>query len=60
MLQNSDMPTGFCGTSNIANVAGIQNYGKCCRTLICLVDFAEHQILQMLERFKNAVNVAEY
>ena len=55
MLQNIGISCG-----SIGNIAGIQNHFKCCRIMIRLVNFQEHQILEMLLGFETVVNVAEY
>ena len=60
MLQNIDLSCGFCRTANITKVAVIQKCCECCKLLMCLVDFAEYQIMVMLYRFQNVGKVAEY
>ena len=60
MLQNIDLFSGLYKASNVSNVAGIPKYNKCCRILICLVDFMEHQMVQMMQGFENVADVAEY
>ena len=59
-LLNIDISRGFWRKSIIADAAEISKCCKCCRILICLVDFGEHQILQMMPRIENSANAAEY
>ena len=47
MFLNIDMSCGFCRTLNVANGVEIQKCCKCCGILICSVDSAKHQILEM-------------
>ena len=60
MLQNIDLFAGLYKASNISNVTGIPKYSKCCRILMCLVNFTEHQMLQIMLGFENVADFAEY
>ena len=48
MVQNIDMSRGFCRISTVADVEEIPKCWKYFRILICLVNFTEHQIFQLL------------